>query len=146
MLLASAEPIQPPAPVIKTVFPELPDFSWFTGSRAEKLKLRWVQSSQGSLFYLPQWPQWKALVRMRHPHCEFPVRARKTRSSTATERVKRVAALAPESATRLELPLSAGPAGFASVEDVSPGWSEMRVVFGVQLAVPRHVSRTKTWR
>ena len=72
--------------------------------------------------------------------------ARKTRSSTATERVKSVAVSAPESATRLELPLSAGPAGCASVEDKSPGCSEMRVVLGVHLAAPRHVSRTKTWR
>ena len=55
-------------------------------------------------------------------HFWFPVRARKTRSSTATERVKSVAEFAAESATRLELPLSAGPAGLASVEeDASPG-------------------------
>ena len=76
------------------------------------------------------------------------MRARKTRSSTATERVKTVAVAAPGTATREELLLNAGPAGFASVddEDASPGWSEMRVVFGVQLAAPMQVSRTKTWR
>ena len=72
--------------------------------------------------------------------------ARKTRSSTATERVKTVAVAAPGTATRAELPLRAGPAGFASLEDVSPGWSEMRVVFGVQDVAPMQVSRTKTWR
>jgi hypothetical protein len=65
--------------------------------------------------------------------------------------VKTVAVAAPGTATRAELPLRAGPAGFASLEEeeddeVSPGWSEMRVVFGVQLAAPRQVSRTKTWR
>lgn len=80
----------------------------------------------------------------------MPVRARKTRSSTATEWVKIVAVAAPGTATRVELPLSAGPAGLASLdeeeEEVSPGWSEMRVVFGVQDAAPRQVSRTKTWR
>ena len=49
---------------------------------------------------------------------------------------------------RAELPLNAGPAGFVSVEEeeVSPGWSEMRVVLGVQPEAPRQVSRTKTWR
>jgi len=62
--------------------------------------------------------------------------------------VKTVAVAAPGTATREELLLRAGPAGFASVdeEDASPGWSEMRVVFGVQLAAPMQVSRTKTWR
>ena len=80
------------------------------------------------------------------------VRARKTRSSTATERVKTVAVAAPGTATREELLLNAGPAGLASLEDeleeedASPGWSEMRVVFGVQFGAPMQVSRTKTWR
>ena len=70
------------------------------------------------------------------------------RSSMATECVKIVAVAAPGTATLAELLLSAGPAGFVSVdeEDASPGWSEMRVVFGVQLAAPMQVSRTKTWR
>ena len=71
------------------------------------------------------------------------------RSSMATECVKIVAVAAPGTATRAELLLRAGPAGFASPEeddDASPGWSEMRVVFGVQLAAPMHVSRTNTWR
>src|SRR5579864_5104358 len=68
----------------------------------------------------------------------------------ATECVKTVAVVAPGTATRFELPLSAGPAGLASLDDedeeVSPGWSEMRVVFGVHDVAPRQVSRTKTWR
>ena len=76
----------------------------------------------------------------------LPVSARKMRSSTATECVKTVAVAAPGTATRAELPLSAGPAGFASLEVVSPGWSEMRVVFGMQDVAPVQVSRTKTWR
>ncbi len=59
-----------------------------------------------------------------------------------------VAAAAGESgtATRTELPLRAGPAGFASVVELSPGCIEMRVVFGVQEFAPIQVSRTKTWR
>jgi hypothetical protein len=62
-----------------------------------------------------------------------------------------VAVAAPGAATREALALNAGPAGFALLEDVSlevasPGWSEMRVVFGVQLAAPMQVSRMKTWR
>ena len=66
-------------------------------------------------------------------------------SSTATECVKRVAAFALDSATLSALPLMAGPAGLlALVLEVSPGWSEMRVVFGVQFVAPRQVSRTKT--
>src|SRR5262249_18420935 len=68
------------------------------------------------------------------------VSARKTRSSTAMERVKIVAELAPGTATCEELLLSAGPAGLASVPDVSPGCKEMRVVCGVQGAAPRRVS------
>src|SRR5437879_3149237 len=44
------------------------------------------------------------------------------------------------------LPLSAGPAGFPGIEGESPGCSEIRVVFGVQLLVARQVSRTNTWR
>jgi hypothetical protein len=76
----------------------------------------------------------------------LPVSARKTRSSTAIECVKTVAVAAPGTATRAELPLRAGPAGFASLEVVSPGCNEMRVVFGVQEVAPIHVSRTKTCR
>jgi hypothetical protein len=74
----------------------------------------------------------------------FAVSARKTRSSTATEWVKTVAEVAPEDATRLALPLRAGPAGLVLLLEGSPGWSEMRVVFGAQFAAPMHVSRTKT--
>jgi len=79
-------------------------------------------------------------------YCGWPVMARKTLSSTGMEWVKTVAELAPERATRLELPLSAGPAGLASFAAGALGCIEMRVVFGVQLLAPRHVSRTKTWR
>ena len=60
--------------------------------------------------------------------------------------MKTVAVAAPGTATRAELPLRAGPAGFTSLEEVSPGWREIRVVFGVHEEAPRHVSRTKTWR
>ena len=81
----------------------------------------------------------------------MPVRARKTRSSTATDWVKTVAVAAPGTATREEPALNAGPAGFASLDeededDASPGWSEMRVVFCVQFDAPMQVSRMKTWR
>ncbi len=65
----------------------------------------------------------------------------------ATECVKSVAIPAPGAATRRELPLIAGPAGFPEFSGAEPGWSEMRVVEGLQPAgAPRHVSRTKTWR
>jgi hypothetical protein len=47
--------------------------------------------------------------------------AKKTRSSTATERVKSVAAFAPAIAMRLALPLKTGPAGFAADAVPSPG-------------------------
>lgn len=50
------------------------------------------------------------------------------------------------SAICLARPLSAGPAGFAGSAGASPGWSEIRVVFGVQLEAPRQVSRRNTWR
>src|SRR3984885_4142991 len=75
-----------------------------------------------------------------------PVRARKTRSSTATERVNSVAASPSARATCVELPLSAGPAGLTSVAAASPGCSDIRVSFGVQLVTPIQVSRTKTCR
>src|SRR3984885_13089218 len=88
-----------------------------------------VESHRGTMLW----------VRVHMAQGRLPVRARKTRSSTATERVKTVAVAAPGTATRAELPLSAGPAGFASLEDVSPGWSEMRVVFGMQDVAPRRV-------
>ena len=106
--------MQPPAPVIRTIFPELFASLELTGS-------------PGS-------------------HGRLPVSARKTRSSTAMERVNNVAAVAPGRATWVDLPLSAGPAGLVSVVAESLGCSEMRVVFGVQLVAPMHVSRTKTWR
>ncbi len=49
--------------------------------------------------------------------------------------------------TPLPFPLIAGPAGFPPTVFASPGWVEMRVVFGVQEpAAPTQVSRTKTWR
>ena len=70
--------------------------------------------------------------------------ARKTLSSTDTERVKSVEIFAPVKATWLALPLRAGPAGGASLAVPSPGCSEMRVVLGVQLDAPRQVSRMNT--
>src|SRR5260370_32441549 len=63
-----------------------------------------------------------------------------------TPRANSVDALASGSATCLARPLSAGPAGLASVAEASPGCSEIRVVFAVQFAAPRQVSRTNTWR
>src|SRR5581483_4007369 len=75
------------------------------------------------------------------------VTARKTRSSTATVRVNTVAEFAPEMPTAAPEPLMAGPAGLPGTAFVSPGRSEMRVVFGVHdPAAPRQVSRTKTCR
>jgi hypothetical protein len=91
------------------------------------------------------WRLRRALGGALESYC-LPVTARKTRSSTATERLNIVALPASGIATFVPLPLSAGPAGFAPVTVVSPGWSEMRVVLGVQLLVARQVSRTKTWR
>jgi len=64
----------------------------------------------------------------------------------ATERVNNVALPAPARATIFPLPLCAGPAGKLPLAGVLPGSREIRVVFGVQLAAPRHVSRTNTWR
>src|SRR5579885_2370673 len=65
----------------------------------------------------------------------------------ATECVNSVAMPAPGAATWAELPLMAGPAGFAESSEEEPGWSEMRVVAGVHPeGAPRQVSRTKTWR
>lgn len=71
--------------------------------------------------------------------------ARKTRSSTGTVGVKTVALFPLASATCFASPLRAGPTGL-ELSRPSPGSREMRVVFGVQLATPVHVSRIKTWR
>src|SRR5882724_6992626 len=65
--LARADPMQPPAPVTKTILSELTSSRGLTGSQ--------------------------------HSHGWLPVSARKTRSSTATERVKSVAAFVPGRAT-----------------------------------------------
>jgi hypothetical protein len=86
--------------------------------------------------------------------------ARKMRSSTATERVKRVAAW-PFNARPWPAAPNAGPARFSSelfvelpvalVDLPSPGCTETRKVFGVQeltpeAAAPKQVSRMNTWR
>ena len=75
------------------------------------------------------------------------VRARKTRSSMATVRVKSVgveAVVTPTACAELEI---AGPAGLLDKELVSPGMREMRVVLGLQEpAAAKQVSRTNTWR
>ena len=73
------------------------------------------------------------------------VRARKTRSSMGTVRVKRVGVAAAETATAWAELEMAGPAGLLCRELASPGTSEIRVVAGVQaVAAPKQVSRTKT--
>jgi len=72
--------------------------------------------------------------------------ARNTRSSTATVGVKTVAVFPSAKAICLACPLMAGPAGFVPSSEASPGDMEIRVVFGVQFATPRQVSRTKTCR
>src|SRR5215469_15052416 len=72
--------------------------------------------------------------------------ARKTLSSMGTVGVKTVALLLSGRASWRARPASAGPAGLAEAAGRSPGSKEMRVVWGVQFAVARHVSRTKTWR
>ena len=72
--------------------------------------------------------------------------ARTTRSSTATVGVNTVALFPSASAICLACPLMAGPAGFVPSSEPSPGAREIRVVFGVQFAAPRQVSRTKTCR
>jgi hypothetical protein len=63
--------------------------------------------------------------------CSFEI-AKNTRSSTGTVGVNIVAFLPSDSASCFANPLNAGPAGFAEFAGVSPGISEMRVVFGVQ--------------
>src|SRR5438477_9613672 len=79
--------------------------------------------------------------------CAGLVSARKTRSSTAIVRVKRVGTAALETATACAELESAGPAGLVCSEFVSPGTTEMRVVAGVQDPVaPKQVSRTKICR
>ena len=70
--------------------------------------------------------------------------AKNTLSSTATVGVNTVEFFPSASATCFANPLNAGPAGFVEFAGASPGWSEMRVVFAVQFAAPRQVSRTKT--
>ena len=70
--------------------------------------------------------------------------ARKTRSSTATVRVKSVGVAALETATDFAELEIAGPAGLPGSELVSPGSSEIRVVLGVQEdSAPKQVSRTR---
>jgi hypothetical protein len=59
--------------------------------------------------------------------------------------VNKVAVLPPARATLLALPLMAGPAGFVEEPEESAGWSEMRVVAGVQFEAPKQVSRTNIW-
>ena len=79
--------------------------------------------------------------------CDELVRARKTRSSTGTLRVRMVGAAAlatPTACAELEI---AGPAGLLCSEVVSPGMTEMRVVLGAHdVVAPKQVSRTKIWR
>ena len=61
--------------------------------------------------------------------------------------MKSVGTAALETATACAEPEIAGPAGLPCRELLSPGTSEMRVVLGMQeVAAPKQVSRTKTWR
>ena len=76
--------------------------------------------------------------------CSEFVRARKTRSSTGTVRVKTVGVVELETPTACAEPEMAGPAGLLCSELVSPGMTERRVVLGVQEpAAAKQVSRTK---
>ena len=72
--------------------------------------------------------------------------ARNTRSSMGTVGVSTVELFPSASAICFASPLSAGPAGFDGSAEVSPGCSEMRVVFGVQFGVFKQVSRRNTCR
>src|SRR6266478_771615 len=79
--------------------------------------------------------------------CAGLVRARKTRSSMATLRVKSVGVAALETPTACAELEIAGQAGLPCSELVSPGTTEIRVVLGVHEPVaPKQVSRTKIWR
>lgn len=79
------------------------------------------------------------------PYCSFGT-ASTTLSSTATVGVNTVELFPSASAICFAAPLIAGPAGFVPFAGASPGIIEMRVVFGVQFAAPRQVSRMKTCR
>ena len=70
--------------------------------------------------------------------------ATKTRSSTGAVGVNTVELFASVKAICFARPAIDGPASFAEFAGVSPGSSEIRVVFGVQFDAPRHVSRTNT--
>ena len=78
-------------------------------------------------------------------YCSFGT-ASTTLSSTATVGVNSVALFLSASAICFAVPLIAGPAGFVPLSGASPGIIEIRVVFGVQFAVPRQVSRINTCR
>ena len=79
--------------------------------------------------------------------CVGLVRARKTRSSMATLRVKSVGGTVLETPTACAELEIAGPAGLPCSELLSPGTTEIRVVLGVHEPVaPKQVSRTKIWR
>ena len=72
--------------------------------------------------------------------------AKNTLSSTTTVGVNTVALFSSTSAICFACPLIAGPAGLLPLAGASPGIIEMRVVFGVQFAAPRQVSRKNIWR
>ena len=67
-------------------------------------------------------------------------------SSTVTVGANIVALFSSTIAICFAVPLIAGPAGLLPLAGASPGIIEMRVVFGVQVLAPRHVSRTNTCR